>query len=272
MSASWFMVFTSLIWILGSKLILSNNLQRATLWVLDTCLIVGLLSFNYHFWSRLRCLPRCTTEIHCENNVWWWAHSPHHSIEQPSVFFRLSGPWLWRVAPVSWMLVCLGWTSLLVERSTSITLSQRLRAGTHSIRNPASRDMISDSVELCETAVCFLHIQKSGTNVLPPKIHKTPPKVDFESSISPAKSESWNSPSQHCLAVFPTWQYCLYSHLWWIYEINRFRRLSQALVHFCDGSCELIHWPQNVRSPNSCQVQACQDNLRANFWQLSNGL
>ena len=42
MSASWFLVSTYLIWILGSKLILSNNLSRATLWVLDTCLIVGL--------------------------------------------------------------------------------------------------------------------------------------------------------------------------------------------------------------------------------------
>ena len=28
---------------LGSRLILSNNHSRATLWVLDTCLIVGLL-------------------------------------------------------------------------------------------------------------------------------------------------------------------------------------------------------------------------------------
>ena len=43
MSASWFLVSTYLIWILGSKLILSNNQSRATLWVLDTCLIVGLL-------------------------------------------------------------------------------------------------------------------------------------------------------------------------------------------------------------------------------------
>ena len=34
-----------LIWILGSKLILSNNQSRATLWVLETCLIVGLLPF-----------------------------------------------------------------------------------------------------------------------------------------------------------------------------------------------------------------------------------
>ena len=33
------------IWILGSKLILSNNQSRATLWVLDTCLIVGFLPF-----------------------------------------------------------------------------------------------------------------------------------------------------------------------------------------------------------------------------------
>ena len=64
------------------------------------------------------------------------------------------------------------------------------------------------------------------------KKHNVPPEVDFESSRSPAKSESWNSPNLHCSAVFPTWQYCLYSLVWWIYEINRFRRLSHALVRF----------------------------------------
>ena len=64
------------------------------------------------------------------------------------------------------------------------------------------------------------------------KTHNVPPEVDFESSRSPAKSESWNSPSLHFLEVSPTWQYCLYSQVWWIYEINRFRRLSKALVHF----------------------------------------
>ena len=31
--------------------------------------------------------------------------------------------------------------------------------------NLASKEMISDSVELCETEVCFLHIQLIGTNV-----------------------------------------------------------------------------------------------------------
>ena len=49
MSASWFLVSTYLIWIFGSKLILSNNQSSATLWVLDTCLIAGLLPFDDHF-------------------------------------------------------------------------------------------------------------------------------------------------------------------------------------------------------------------------------
>ena len=43
MSASWFLVSMYLIWILESRLIRSNNQSRATLWVLETCLIVGLL-------------------------------------------------------------------------------------------------------------------------------------------------------------------------------------------------------------------------------------
>ena len=38
-------------------------------------------------------------------------------------------------------------------------------AGFPSNLNPASNEMISDSVELCETEVCFLHIQLTGTNV-----------------------------------------------------------------------------------------------------------
>ena len=54
----------------------------------------------------------------------------------------------------------LGWTVLFVERNTSITMSQRSRA---SIRNQASREMISDSVGLYETELCFLHIQLTGT-------------------------------------------------------------------------------------------------------------
>ena len=64
----------------------------------------------------------------------------------------------------------------------------------------------SPSVEPSETEVCFLHIHLKGTNVWLPKIHKILPEVDFESSRSPAQSESWNSPNVHCCAVFPTWK------------------------------------------------------------------
>ena len=67
------------------------------------------------------------------------------------------------------------------------------------MRKPASREIISPTVELCETEACFLHIQLIGTNVRLPKMHRIPPDVDFQSSRSLA-----NSPSLHCCAVFPT--------------------------------------------------------------------
>ena len=43
--SAWFLVSMYLIWIFGSKLIRSNNQSSATLWVLETCLVVGLLPF-----------------------------------------------------------------------------------------------------------------------------------------------------------------------------------------------------------------------------------
>ena len=72
-----------------------------------------------------------------------------------------------------------GWMLSLLERRASITMSQRSRASNPSLRSPLSREIISDSVQLCETAVCFLHIQLTGTNVLLPEIHKTPREVEF---------------------------------------------------------------------------------------------
>ena len=68
--------------------------------------------------------------------------------------------------------------------------SHKSGAGIPSILKPASKEMISDAVELCETEVCFLHIQLIGTNVRLPKMQNVSPDVDFESSRSPAQSES----------------------------------------------------------------------------------
>ena len=121
--------------------------------------------------------------------------------------------------------------------------SHKSSAGIPSNLNRASKEMISDSVELCETEVCFLHIQLIGTNVWLPKIHNVPPEVDFESSRSPAKWESWNSPSLHYLAVLPTKQYCFV----FTCVMNTWNQSIQAFVTglgpFCDWSCKLVDWP-----------------------------
>ena len=58
------------------------------------------------------------------------------------------------------------------------------------MRKRASRKITTISVELCETDVRFLRIQLVGTNMSLPKMHRIPPGVDFESSKSPALSES----------------------------------------------------------------------------------
>ena len=115
---------------------------------------------------------------------------------------------------------------------TETIKSHSSRAGKPSNLSPVSNEMISDSVELWETAVCFLHIQLMEQMYDFQKTHNVPPEVDFKSSRCPAKSESWNSPSLHCLAVLPTWQYCLYFTCMMNIWINRFSRLSQLLVHF----------------------------------------
>ena len=88
---------------------------------------------------------------------------------------------------------------LFVDRNTSITISHISRASKPSMRNPASNEMISNSVELWDTDICFLHIQLIGTNVRLPKIHKIPlTEADFESSKPPTTSESWNKPNRQC--------------------------------------------------------------------------
>ena len=43
----------------------------------------------------------------------------------------------------------------------------------------ASRDIISGSTLILDTAVCFLHIQEIESIVCDPKPHNTPPEVDL---------------------------------------------------------------------------------------------
>ena len=132
------------------------------------------------------------------------------------------------------------WLWFVFQRTATIR-SHKSSAGISSNLNPVFKEMISDSVELCETEVCFLHIQLIGTNAWLPKMHDVPPDVDFESSRSLANSESWNSSSLHCLTVF--------SHITILFvftcmiQVRDQKRKSfvTSFGPFCDRSCKFIH-------------------------------
>ena len=99
-------------------------------------------------------------------------------------------------------------------------------------------------VELCETEVCFLHIQLIGTNVWLPETHNVPPEVDFESSRSPAKSESWNSPSRTVLQYYPQ-NNIVYIHM---YDDQAIQAFFTSSGPFGDSTSKFVHWPENFGS------------------------
>ena len=174
---------------LVSKIILSNNQSRATLWVRETCLVVGLRPLIIILITASMSPKAYNTALEPEcvafGGMW-------------SMFVRMTLVCLIGMgyACLAWWLptgfpVALSWVHQFCSVrnvNTSITKSQRVKAGILSVREPTSREMISSSVELCETEVCFLHIQLVGTNVWLPKMHRIPPDVDFQSSRSHAKS------------------------------------------------------------------------------------
>ena len=136
------------------------------------------------------------------------------------------------------------------------------------MRKPATEEIASVSVELWDTEVCFLHIQLTRTNVRLPKKHRIPPEVDFESSSSPAKSDSRNNPNRQCCAEI--------THMAILSVVTRAvnvgNQTSQASetssCPFCDCSCQFVHRPKNVWSSTASHVQAFQDDLRADLWQM----
>ena len=64
--------------------------------------------------------------------------------------------------------------------------------------------MNSDSVALCETEVCFLHIQLVGTNVRLPKMHRIPLSLSILSLQGPQQCLSLGTIAicMQCCAVF----------------------------------------------------------------------
>ena len=169
MSAIWCLVSMYCIWILVSKLIRSNNQSWKTLWVLDTCLFVGLLlipaslsstTYNiamdrkFDFKSTLSMWNNSELPCLVKTLVWFYfrvlgmTRCHRYSCADDSLVLP---PWFW-----------LQWNTFATnfQRSNNETPLQtnfqRSKAGIPSIRGPAAREIISASVETWETEVCFL--------------------------------------------------------------------------------------------------------------------
>ena len=151
-SVIWFLMSTYLIWILGSKLIPLNNQSNATRCVPDTCLMVGLL-----LWIIILITASLSSKMFQRDSPWEeCAFTRTWSILDKStcvVVICLGLGVIFGLATVSRELVTIEFALPCVERKTSITTSHRSRAGKPTIRNPASKDMISDSVELWDADV-----------------------------------------------------------------------------------------------------------------------
>ena len=140
--------------ILESRPTLSNNQSRATLWVLDTCLIVGLRPFIIILIAAslssktysIALEPICVTLDGTWSDQDWcaWLESVFACLVEclPTSF------------PVALLHLWFCWFGLMRnEILQSPNPTQRSRAGIPSMRKPASREITSASVELCETEV-----------------------------------------------------------------------------------------------------------------------
>ena len=184
---------------------LSNNQCNATLWVLDTC-HTGLLPLMIILMTALLSSKMYNCASHWEELAFVATWSRFEKLINILVTFlcQLAIKHVQAVPDAPWV----DDSMLFDECNTSITTSHRSRAGSPSIRKTASNEKNPKSVELWDTDVCFLHIPLMGPIFWLPKIHKIHLEVEFESSRSPAKSESWNKPNRQCWAVFHTWPYC----------------------------------------------------------------
>ena len=103
------------------------------------------------------------------------------------------------------------------------------------MRKPASREIILDSVELCVTDVCFLHIQLVGTNVRLPNL-----KVQTLIVVQCFPHD--NIVGIHSCGVCK--------------RFKRAGRLSQALVHLVTARASLFTDHRMSGPPNARQMHA----------------
>ena len=136
------------------------------------------------------------------------------------------------------------------ECNTSKTESHKSRAVMPSMRKPASKDVTSGSVELCDTAVCFLRIQLIGRRSTSEDAQKSSRcplqlfKISCKIGILKQSQSAWFGSDSH-MTTLP--------------EITRVVKVrnetSSASVTgsrpLCDCSCQLVYTPQNIRSADA---------------------
>ena len=133
MSASWFLVSMYLIWILGSRFIRSNNQSRATLWVLETCLIVGLLPLIIILITASLSSNTYNKNSWCEDCTFEGTRS---TLSKSLITLRgCLRPWF--VWGQTTGLTVLSWSRVVFPRTETFR-SHKSRAGIPSNLNPAS--------------------------------------------------------------------------------------------------------------------------------------
>ena len=190
MSASWFLVSMYLIWIVGSKLIRSHNQSSGTLWVLETCLIVGLLPL-------MIILITASLSSNTYNKASWcedWRFEGTQSI----LFSTLVFPWDFRLVSVITGLPGLSVVWVVFPRTETIR-SHKSRAPQSSVQ----RDnfgfcwtvwnwslFLATYWNKCTTSKNAQWSSRSGFWI---------PKISCEVRVL-----KQSHPSLHCLAVLPT--------------------------------------------------------------------
>ena len=211
MSARWCLVSSMYrIWISESRFILSNNKSREALWVLDTCHRVGL---------------RPLIIILITASLSWKTHATQHWDQK--VFRLMESDQCWSTPEWCPLLVFV-FACLIECLPTGFSSGSLLIFGfvglvrwgvkyfNHWILKIESENPIhaSTCIERNHLSFCKNHVKQKSVSCTSNSLART---CDFRKCIefllmlisslprSPAKCESWNSPSLHCLAVFPTY-------------------------------------------------------------------
>ena len=169
LSASWFLESIYLIWIFGSLIYSVKQPVKSNSVGSENMSQIRTSAFSWSSWLPLHCPQNCTTSfLHGNTSRLRGTKSTCDNSREFCVCFTVffSDALLSDGFPLLGLSLCFRFE---LECNTSIIKSQRSSAGISSIRNPESREIISPSVELCETHVLLLEHPTYGNKCVSSK-------------------------------------------------------------------------------------------------------